>query len=90
MINKVLILGIASTCTSTLHTAAFEKKGQSVGAFLQPGHYFEASLGITDADLSGGESGTNLSHYSISDITHIEPVGAKVTTVSMLELLNKK
>ncbi len=60
--KKILILGITSICTSTLHAAAFDKTGQSVAAFLQPGNYFEASLGITHADLSGVESGTNPSH----------------------------
>lgn len=70
--KKILILGITSICTSTLHAAAFDKTGQSVAAFLQPGNYFEASLGITDADLSGVESGTNPSHHSISDIANTD------------------
>ena len=70
--NRTLVLGIASICTSALHAAAFDKTGQSVAAFLQPGNYFEASLGITDADLSGVESGTNPSHHSISDIAHTD------------------
>ncbi|TPS15531.1 long-chain fatty acid transporter, partial [Acinetobacter baumannii] len=70
--KKIFILGIASICTSTLHAAAFDKTGQSVAAFLQPGNYFEASLGITDADLSGVESGTNPSHHSISDIANTD------------------
>lgn len=70
--KKIFILGIASICTSTLHAAAFDKTGQSVAAFLQLGNYFEASLGITDADLSGVESGTNPSHHSISDIANTD------------------
>ncbi|NUG00551.1 outer membrane protein transport protein [Acinetobacter oleivorans] len=70
--KKILILGITSICTSTLHAAAFDKTGQSIAAFLQPGNYFEASLGVTDADLSGVESGTNPSHHSISDIANTD------------------
>ena len=70
--NKILVFGVTSICTSMLHAAAFDKTGQSVAAFLQTGNYFEASLGVTDTQLKGQESGTNPSHHSISDIANTD------------------
>ncbi|MDQ9037268.1 long-chain fatty acid transporter [Acinetobacter seifertii] len=68
MKKKSLVMCMASICTSILHAAAFDKTGQSVSAFLQSGNYFEASLGVSDAEVKGNESGTNSTHHSISDI----------------------
>lgn len=68
MKTKALVMCMASFCTNILHAAAFDKTGQSVSAFLQSGNYFEANLGVSDAEVKGVESGTNPSHHSISDI----------------------
>lgn len=72
MKKKILVIAIASICTSHLYAAAFDKTGQSVSAFLQSGNYFEASLGITDTSLKGREAGTNAGNSAISDIANTD------------------
>ncbi len=44
MKKKTLVMVMASFCTSPLYAAAFDRTGQSISAFLQPGNYFEAAL----------------------------------------------
>ena len=61
---------MASFCTSPLYAAAFDRTGQSISAFLQPGNYFEASLSVSDTSLEGQEAGTNPTRNSISDIAN--------------------
>ncbi|MEO3339956.1 long-chain fatty acid transporter, partial [Acinetobacter baumannii] len=55
MKKKTLVMVMASFCTSPLYAAAFDRTGQSISAFLQPGNYFEASLSVSDTSLEGQE-----------------------------------
>lgn len=70
MKKKTLVMVMASFCTSTIYAAAFDRTGQSISAFLQPGNYFEASLSVSDTSLEGQEAGTNPTRNSISDIAN--------------------
>ncbi len=70
MKKKTLVMVMASFCTSPLYAAAFDRTGQSISAFLQPGNYFEASLSVSDTSLEGQEAGTNPTRNSISDIAN--------------------
>ncbi|MGE8644020.1 outer membrane protein transport protein [Acinetobacter vivianii] len=72
MQKKILVIAISSIWTGSLYAAAFDKTGQSVAAFLQPDHYFEASLGVTDTSLKGQEAGTNSGNSAISDMGHTD------------------
>ncbi len=54
MKKKTLVMVMASFCTSPLYAAAFDRTGQSISAFLQPGNYFEASLSVSDTSLGIG------------------------------------
>lgn len=56
MKKKTLVMVMASFCTSPLYAAAFDRTGQSISAFLQPGNYFEASLSVSDTSLEGQEA----------------------------------
>ncbi|MEB6478675.1 OmpP1/FadL family transporter [Acinetobacter vivianii] len=62
-----LLLAVFST---QVNAAAFDRNGQSISAFLQPGNYFEAGLSVTDSSLQGQEAGINASRQPISDIAN--------------------
>lgn len=81
--KKLLLTVLASICTNQTYAAAFDKTGQSISAFLQPGNYFEAGLSVTDTSLKGKEAGTNLTSNSISDIAHTD---YRSTTALKLQL----
>lgn len=68
MKKKTLVMVMASICTSPLYAAAFDRSGQSISAFLQPGNYFEGGITVLDTSLEGQEAGTNPTRNSISDI----------------------
>jgi long-chain fatty acid transport protein len=48
--------------------AAMDRSGQSIGAFLQPGNYFEAGISVLNADVTGKEAGELETRRSISDM----------------------
>ncbi|MDN8247073.1 outer membrane protein transport protein [Acinetobacter baumannii] len=68
MKRKTLVIAVTLLCTSPLYAAAFDRTGQSISAFLQPGNYFEAGITVLDTSLEGQEAGTNPTRNSISDI----------------------
>lgn len=41
--------------------AAMDRSGQSIGAFLQPGNYFEGGISVLDPDVSGSNSNGKIS-----------------------------
>lgn len=57
MTSKVLYIFGLSFLSSHVFAAAFDRTGQSISAFLQPGNYFEAGLTISDSTVEGKESG---------------------------------
>ncbi len=75
MKKKTLVMVMASFCTSPLYAAAFDRTGQSISAFLQPGNYFEASLSVSDTSLEGQEAGTN------------PVIGKRILTLQLIVLL---
>ena len=53
-INKVLLaLFSIYIPSSALYAAAMDRSGQSISAFLQPNHYFEAGISILDPTVTG-------------------------------------
>ena len=48
--------------------AAMDRSGQSIGAFLQPGNYFEAGISVLDADVGGKEIGELETRRQITDM----------------------
>lgn len=54
--------------TSGVFAAAMDRSGQSIGAFLQPGNYFEAGISVLDANVSGQETGELETRRSIEDM----------------------
>lgn len=70
--NKTLVTVIASICAGSVHAAAFDRTGQSISAFLQPGNYYEAGLTVTDTSLEGRETGTSKTHNTLADIAYTD------------------
>ncbi|ENW93412.1 hypothetical protein [Acinetobacter sp. NIPH 298] len=70
--KKALATAIALLCSGSLHAAAFDRTGQSIAPFLQPGNYYEAGLTISDASLQGQEAGLNKARASMSDIANTD------------------
>ena len=59
---------IAVLPATGVFAAAMDRSGQSIGAFLQPGNYFEAGISILDANVSGRETGELDTRRSIEDM----------------------
>ncbi|WP_180000767.1 OmpP1/FadL family transporter [Acinetobacter sp. YH18001] len=76
--STILLISLPSTGALA---AAMDRSGQSISAFLQPGNYFDASISVLDADVSGQmrdgwntpstdtrKVGTDLANSKISDM----------------------
>lgn len=61
-------IGLAILPVTGAFAAALDRSGQSVGAFLQPGNYFEAGLSVLDPNVSGKETGTLDTRRNIEDM----------------------
>jgi len=71
--RKTVIATVIGTLFSpTLHAAAFDRTGQSISSFLQPGNYFEATLTVSDTTLKGQEAGTTNTDRMIDDIANTD------------------
>jgi long-chain fatty acid transport protein len=48
---------LATLPMTGVFAAAMDRSGQSIGAFLQPGNYFEAGISVLDPSVKGKEAG---------------------------------
>lgn len=68
-INKVLLaLFSIYIPSSALYAAAMDRSGQSISAFLQPNHYFEAGISILDPTVTGKEADVSATRRNIQDM----------------------
>lgn len=68
-INKALLaLFSIHIPSSALYAAAMDRSGQSISAFLQPNHYFEAGISILDPTVTGKEADVSATRRNIQDM----------------------
>ena len=66
--KRIFIFMLFQVPLSPVYAAAMDRTGQSISAFLQPHHYFEFGLNVSDPDIAGREAGLTPTTREIDNI----------------------